>query len=111
MMKAHTFLARLNLDPCIYDIDATNFAHFAAWIVVGEYDFERPIESFAMKHEKYGNIVREEILPGVVLYHLFDPADFEKIFRNSGKYPERLPFQSLKKDRTENEKAHGLTEL
>ena len=78
---------------------------------VGEYNFERPVDSFAKKHEKYGDVLREELLPGVVLYHLFDPADFEKLFRGIGKYPERLSLQSLAKYRKENNKANGLTEL
>lgn len=52
---------------------------------LGEYSKSEWHESQRMKFERYGHIVREEIAPGYIMVHLFDPKDMEVVSRNEGK--------------------------
>lgn len=52
-----------------------------------------------LKYEKYGKVVREEIVPGVNLLFLFDPDDIETLFKVEGKNPCRLSHLALQKYR------------
>ena len=55
------------------------------------YDITKLHEANLDKFKKYGPIAKEEFQWGKPIVHLFDPNDFEKVFRNQGKYPNRPP--------------------
>ncbi|KAL8590834.1 hypothetical protein ACOMHN_052185 [Nucella lapillus] len=43
----------------------------------------------------YGDVVREEIVPGLQLVRLFNPKDFADVYRAEGDYPHRVLFGLL----------------
>ena len=47
-----------------------------------------------MCRNKYGNIYKDKIL-NFNFVHIFDPKDFETVFRSDGKYPIREAFLTL----------------
>ncbi|GFY47387.1 ecdysone 20-monooxygenase, partial [Trichonephila inaurata madagascariensis] len=53
------------------------------------YNLTNIYESHEDKYRRYGPIVREEFEWGKPVVHLFDPDDFEKVFRYQGRYPIR----------------------
>jgi cytochrome P450 len=55
----------------------------------GKYDLKKLHEANQDKCRQYGPIVREEFQPGHPVIHLFDPVDFETVFRNQGTTPLR----------------------
>lgn len=63
---------------------------------IGEYSKAYWHESQKKKFHQYGNIVREEIVPGVNMIHLYDPKDIEVVSRHEGKYPQRDFFTGMK---------------
>ena len=36
-------------------------------------------------YEEYGPVVREEVVPGTIIYHVFEPEDIQTVFRSEGK--------------------------
>lgn len=69
---------------------------------IGEYSKSKWHEAGRLKFQQYGTIVREPIVPGVNLVHLYDPKDMEIIHRNEGKFPKRDFFVSMKSIRQRN---------
>ncbi|XP_022918988.2 cytochrome P450 302a1, mitochondrial [Onthophagus taurus] len=67
--------------------------------VIGRYKFDRLQRNGMEKYQRYGQIVREQIIPGINLVWLFNPDDIQTIFRNEGKYPQRRSHLALKKYR------------
>ncbi|XP_017786799.1 PREDICTED: cytochrome P450 302a1, mitochondrial [Nicrophorus vespilloides] len=65
----------------------------------GPYHFDRLHKNGLKKLNKFGPIVREEIVPGVFLVWLFKPEDIETLFRVEGKYPQRRSHLALEKYR------------
>lgn len=55
----------------------------------GRYCLTNIYESHEDKYRRYGPIVKEEFQWGKPVVHLFDPDDFEKVFRYQGRYPIR----------------------
>ena len=56
---------------------------------VGRYDLKKMHDASLDKFNRYGPIVREEYEWRRPVVHLFDPLDFEKIFRSKEKCPNR----------------------
>ncbi|XP_066267336.1 probable cytochrome P450 49a1 [Branchiostoma lanceolatum] len=52
-------------------------------------------DSFRERTRTYGIIYREKLGP-MDLVVISDPKEIEKVFRNEGRYPERLPLMSMK---------------
>ena len=78
---------------------------------VGDYNLDRLHRNGFKKLEKYGPVVREEIVPGVNIVWIFNPADIEKMFRSEGRYPERrshLALQKYRQDRSHIYNTGGL---
>lgn len=55
----------------------------------GKYDLQKLHEANQDKCKRYGPIVREEFQAGHSVIHLFDPNDFETLFRSQGPTPIR----------------------
>lgn len=53
---------------------------------LGEFSKEKWHESGKIKFQNYGPIVRELMVPGVNIVHLYDPKDMEIVHRYEGKY-------------------------
>ncbi|XP_019873428.1 cytochrome P450 302a1, mitochondrial [Aethina tumida] len=66
---------------------------------IGNYKFTTLHHNGFKKYKKYGEVVREEIVPGVNVVWLFNPRDIETMFRNEGKYPQRRSHLALEKYR------------
>nr|QST15036.1 CYP302A1 protein [Diaphanosoma celebensis] len=62
---------------------------------IGEYSFERLYQTGLKKYEQFGPLVREEILPGVNLLHLFSPEDIQHMYQIEGQYPSRRSHTAL----------------
>ena len=69
-------------------------------LCTGEYRIDKIHHTGRLKYEKYGKIIREEIIPGTHYLFLFDPVDFETLFRIEGRYPFRRSHTVLEKIRT-----------
>ncbi|KAG5863274.1 hypothetical protein JTB14_027897 [Gonioctena quinquepunctata] len=67
--------------------------------LIGNYKFDELHRNGFKKYNKYGTVVREEIVPGVNIVWLFDPKDIETMFRHEGKYPQRRSHLALEKYR------------
>ncbi|XP_055318512.1 cytochrome P450 302a1, mitochondrial [Sitodiplosis mosellana] len=81
--------------------------------VFGKYNFDEVHKSGLDKYAKYGDIVKERMLPGVDIIWLFDPNDIAKVLNNSGPdmYPQRKSHLGLikyRKDRPHIYKHAGL---
>merc|ERR1712098_984118 len=50
-----------------------------------------------IKFKEFGSIVREQIIPGVTIVHLFDAEDIKTLFLNEGMYPSRRSHTALLK--------------
>ncbi|XP_072396930.1 cytochrome P450 302a1, mitochondrial [Diabrotica undecimpunctata] len=101
-VRRHTVLRR-----CLHDFKSipgpkslpaigTLYQYFP---VIGNYRFDELPLNGLKKYNKYGPIVREEIVPGVNVVWLFDPKDIETLFRQEGKYPQRRSHLALEKFR------------
>ena len=77
----------------------------------GEYSFKHPHESDMRRYAKYGPIVREEVFPGVNQVRLFDPEDIAAMFRNEGRYPNRMHLAGIKAHREQRGVSAGLANL
>lgn len=67
--------------------------------IIGPYSFDKLHINGLKKLNKYGPIVKEEIVPGVNIVWLFKPEDIETMFRYEGKYPQRRSHLALEKYR------------
>ncbi|XP_063220343.1 cytochrome P450 302a1, mitochondrial isoform X2 [Bacillus rossius redtenbacheri] len=67
--------------------------------MIGEYEFTRLHWNGLRKYQKYGQIVREEIVPGVPIVWVFSPEDIGRVFKAEGRYPERRSHLALAKCR------------
>ncbi|XP_071100115.1 probable cytochrome P450 12a5, mitochondrial [Haliotis cracherodii] len=57
----------------------------------------------------FGEIIREEVVPGFHLLHLYKPEDYETVYRNDGKYPVRNSFFMLQRyNKKYNDGIHGI---
>jgi len=59
--------------------------------LVGRYDLNKLHEAHLAKFHDYGPIVREEYQWNRPMIHIFDPHDFETVFRSQGRCPVRPP--------------------
>lgn len=78
---------------------------------IGEYSTSKWHEAGILKYKKYGPIVREEIIPGVNIVHLYDPRDMEVIHRNEGRIPTRVFFEGMKSIRERNQEIYSSVGL
>ncbi|KAF7994435.1 hypothetical protein HCN44_003907 [Aphidius gifuensis] len=80
--------------------------------IIGEYSFKKLPKTGIKKYNKYGSIVREEIVPGEFTVWIFEPDDIAEIFKNENKQnPERrshLALLKYRKDRKNVYKSGGL---
>lgn len=71
----------------------------------GRYNFEKLHLNGAKKMERYGPLVREEVVPGVNVLWVFRPEDIAEIFRmenrERGLHPKRRSHLALEKYRTD----------
>lgn len=79
----------------------------------GKYNWGEVHKSGLDKYQKYGDIVKETILPGVDVVWLFDPNDIAKVLNNAGPdmYPQRkshLGLEKYRKDRPHIYRTGGL---
>lgn len=51
------------------------------WICAGEYKFDRLRENGLLKLRQYGQLVREDIVPGVSVVWVYTPEDIETVYR------------------------------
>lgn len=58
---------------------------------VGRYSLDKLHEANEDKYYRFGSILKEEFVPGEPVINLFDPHDFQTVFRSQGKYPNRPP--------------------
>lgn len=80
---------------------------------LGKYSWDAVHISGMEKYKKYGDIVKERMVPGVDVIWLFDPNDIAKVLNNSGPdmYPQRrshLGLQKYRKDRPHIYKHAGI---
>ena len=66
---------------------------------LGEYSHKDSILRDSLKLRQFGEIVREEIFPGLTLVHLFHPDDMESVYRHNGRFPARGLVNALAKYR------------
>lgn len=79
----------------------------------GSYSWDELHKACYQKYMKWGDIVRETIVPGVDVVWLFDPSDIAKVLNESGPgvYPQRrshLALEKYRKDRSHIYKSGGL---
>ncbi|KAI2801625.1 hypothetical protein BLOT_009439, partial [Blomia tropicalis] len=67
---------------------------------VGGYDVFHLHEAYRDRYHKYGNIVRETFRGGQSLIHIYDPNDFEIVFRSTRTNPMRPPNEFVSMLRT-----------
>lgn len=79
--------------------------------IIGEYKLAEWADASVKKYKKYGKLVREEIFPGLIMVHVFDPDDVSIVSKYDGKYPHRFPFEAMLKYRRDNNLPVGLTNL
>lgn len=78
----------------------------------GEHNFDKLHKNGLKKLNKYGPLVKEEIIPGVNIIWVYRPEDIAEIFKSeSGKHPERhshLALLKYRKDRSDVYNSGGL---
>lgn len=79
----------------------------------GKYTLDEVHKSGLDKYAKYGDIVKERMIPGVDVLWIFDPNDIAKVLNNSGPdmYPQRkshLGLEKYRRDRPHIYKHGGL---
>nr|UUB32674.1 cytochrome P450 CYP302A1 [Dendroctonus valens] len=67
--------------------------------IVGDYKFTELHHNGLKKYQKYGPVVKEEIVPGVTILWLFDPQDIDMMYLCEGKCPQRRSHLALEKIR------------
>ncbi|XP_067656061.1 probable cytochrome P450 12a5, mitochondrial [Haliotis asinina] len=66
-------------------------------------------EKICKLRSMFGDIIREEVVPGFFLLHLYKPEDYETVYRNDGKYPVRNSFFMLRRyNKKYNNGIHGI---
>ncbi|XP_008552208.1 cytochrome P450 302a1, mitochondrial isoform X2 [Microplitis demolitor] len=79
---------------------------------IGEHNFDKLHKNGLKKLNKYGPLVKEEIIPGVNIIWVYRPEDIAEIFKSeSGKHPERhshLALLKYRKDRSDVYNSGGL---
>lgn len=78
---------------------------------IGEFTTSKWHEASKVKYKQFGSIVREEILPGINLVHLYDPIDMETVHRNEGRLPRRDFFMCMKSIRERNHEIYSSVGL
>ncbi|XP_058801359.1 cytochrome P450 302a1, mitochondrial [Phymastichus coffea] len=69
---------------------------------IGEYDFKKLHKNGMSKYEKYGPLVREDIVQGQSTVWVFRPEDIAEVFKaDVGRYPERRSHRALHKYRAD----------
>jgi len=71
-------------------------------LTVGRYDLRKLHEANQHKYNLYGSILKEEYQWKKPIIHIFDPSDFEVVFRNQGKCPIRPPNEFVRHYRLKN---------
>lgn len=72
---------------------------FLLLLLLGHYHFDRLHHNGFKKLEKFGPVVREEIVPNVNIVWLFRPEDIQIMYQCEGKYPQRRSHLALEKYR------------
>lgn len=113
----------LSLFPSIWyvnGIDRNCSNYWIGWwwcfcfsLQLGKYTWDEVHKSGMDKYQKYGDIVKERMVPGVDVVWLFDPNDIAKVLNNSGPdmYPQRrshLGLEQYRKDRPHIYKTAGV---
>ncbi len=57
--------------------------------MLGSYSLDRLHRNGALKRARFGDVVREQIVPGVNIVWLFAPEDIRTMFAVEGKCPSR----------------------
>lgn len=81
------------------------------FFVEGTYSFEDLHKTGFKKYQKYGSLVREEIMPGNSIVWIFDPNDMERMFLSEAQQPQRrshLAVGVFRKDRPDVYNTGGL---
>ena len=81
---------------------------------VGRYDLTKLHEAHIEKFFRYGPIIREEYQWGKSIVHIYDPVDFETVFRLQGRSPIRPPNEfvsHLRKSRPDRYPNVGISNL
>ena len=80
-------------------------------VTVGEYNI-RDVEGQAMKmYKEFGPIVRLELFPGIVQYHIYEPSDIQTLFRAEGPNPRRILLEGYAEYRRMRKRTIGLANL
>lgn len=80
-------------------IELFTFLKLILKVLTGSYKFDKLHLNGFKKYQKYGPIVKEQIVPNVNIVWLFKPEDIEIMFRMEGKYPQRRSHLALEKYR------------
>lgn len=76
------------------------FQYHSKLLFQGKYSFDKLHESGLDKYTKFGEIVKEKMVPGVNLVWLFNPTDIAKVFVDGpGNFPCRRSHLALEKYR------------
>ncbi|XP_041366875.1 cytochrome P450 302a1, mitochondrial-like [Gigantopelta aegis] len=66
-------------------------------------------EAIKSNHARYGDIIKEEIVPGFTLVRMFNPSMFSDVYKAEGDNPERALFSLLKRyNDVRNDGVQGL---
>lgn len=65
--------------------------HYNSSRIVGSYSLSKLHEAHVQKYHQYGPIFKEEYEWGKSIVYIYDPADYEIVFRSQGRYPFRPP--------------------
>ena len=77
----------------------------------GQYDFKQPYKKGVRLKKEFGRAVREDLLPGVRMIHVFDADDVQKVLKHEGRCPRRPVPQPLKIYRELQNFSGGLATL
>lgn len=88
---------------CVYACSFFSSSSYFLLLQLGKYSWAAVHTSGMDKYEKYGDIVKERIVPGVDVVWLFNPNDIAKVLNNSGPdmYPRRRSHLGLQKYRAD----------
>lgn len=64
--------------------------------IFGKYSILKRYKYFEDLQKTYGKVVKEKLVTGIQLIHLFDPKDFEVVFRNTMTSSLRPALESMK---------------
>ncbi|KAK2161851.1 hypothetical protein LSH36_108g00005 [Paralvinella palmiformis] len=63
---------------------------------VGSYSMTDQQRTDTRRFKQYGPVVREEVIPGQVMYYVYDPALFPQVFSQEPKYPTRFAMEGFR---------------